>query len=145
VKLNHAMVYVTDVARALEFYRDRLGLAVIEALPTGGYARLRFPRTSATLALHLVEAGGSVHSDGVRLYFEVPDLDAFCARLARSGVRFDRMPADQPWGWRHAYLRDPDGHELSLYRAGAKRLRPTPMPGGRRTARRPRAGAKRAR
>jgi hypothetical protein len=27
-----------------------------------------------------------------------------------------------PWGWKHAYLDDPDGHELSLYWAGKKRL-----------------------
>jgi len=28
-----------------------------------------------------------------------------------------------PWGWKHAYLDDPDGHEVSVYTAGAKRLR----------------------
>jgi hypothetical protein len=28
-----------------------------------------------------------------------------------------------PWGWTHAYLNDPDGHEVSLYWAGVKRLR----------------------
>jgi hypothetical protein len=31
------------------------------------------------------------------------------------------LPQDMPWGWRHAYLKDPDGHPLSLYRAGASR------------------------
>jgi hypothetical protein len=33
-----------------------------------------------------------------------------------------------PWGWKHAYLSDPDGHELSLYRAGAKRFQKTKAP-----------------
>jgi hypothetical protein len=28
-----------------------------------------------------------------------------------------------PWGWEHAYLNDPDGHEVSLYWAGDKRFR----------------------
>jgi hypothetical protein len=32
-----------------------------------------------------------------------------------------------PWGWQHAYLRDPDGHQLSLYWAGPKRFRKTRM------------------
>ena len=41
-----------------------------------------------------------------------------------AGVELDQKPADMPWGWRHAYLRDPDGHRLSLYRAGADRLGP---------------------
>jgi hypothetical protein len=26
-------------------------------------------------------------------------------------------------GWTHAYLNDPDGHEVSLYSAGQKRLK----------------------
>jgi hypothetical protein len=30
-----------------------------------------------------------------------------------------------PWGWRHAYLDDPDGHEVSLYWAGRKRFQKT--------------------
>jgi hypothetical protein len=38
------------------------------------------------------------------------------------GVVFEQMPKDMPWGWRHAYLRDPDGRQISLYSAGAKRL-----------------------
>jgi len=32
-----------------------------------------------------------------------------------------------PWGWRHAYLNDPDGHEISLYWAGENRMRKTVM------------------
>jgi hypothetical protein len=32
-----------------------------------------------------------------------------------------------PWGWRHAYLRDPDGHEVSLYWAGKARFKKTVM------------------
>ena len=32
-----------------------------------------------------------------------------------------------PWGWRHAYLNDPDGHEISLYWAGENRMQKTIM------------------
>jgi hypothetical protein len=32
-----------------------------------------------------------------------------------------------PWGWKHAYVNDPDGHEVSLYWAGAKRFQKTDM------------------
>ena len=28
-----------------------------------------------------------------------------------------------PWGWRHAYLNDPDGQEISLYWAGENRMK----------------------
>jgi uncharacterized glyoxalase superfamily protein PhnB len=61
----------------------------------------------------------------MRLYFEVEKLDAFCKKLESAGVKLKQPPKDVPWGWRHAYLDDPDGHKVSLYWAGAKRFKPT--------------------
>jgi len=123
LEFNHAMVYSVDVARSVAFYRDLLGFEVIDQYP-GAYARLRSPGTTTTLALHCVEDGRALdpRASGLRLYFEVKALDRFCAALAAKGVLLDQMPKDMPWGWRHAYLRDPDGHEISLYWAGRKRL-----------------------
>jgi uncharacterized glyoxalase superfamily protein PhnB len=46
-----------------------------------------------------------------------------CSALERAGVEFTKPPAPQPWGWAHAYLDDPDGHEISLYYAGKQRLK----------------------
>jgi uncharacterized glyoxalase superfamily protein PhnB len=43
-------------------------------------------------------------------------------RLVQAGVVFSKPPEKQPWGWTHAYLNDPDGHEISLYWAGKQRL-----------------------
>jgi catechol 2,3-dioxygenase-like lactoylglutathione lyase family enzyme len=122
MQLNHVMVYTTDLKRALAFYADALGLQVLVATPLYGYARLKFPDGAGTLALHLAEPGATVAADGIRLYFEVRDLDAFCDRLVARGVAVKQMPQDMPWGWRHAYVDDPDGHEISLYWAGSKRL-----------------------
>ena len=128
---NHAMIYTADVARALAFYRDGLGFQVVDEYP-GGYARLVCPGSDATIALHLLDPGMTFDpkSEGLRLYFEVKDLRRFCERLSGRGVVFDQMPQAMPWGWDHAYLRDPDGHQISLYRAGAARLKPTRMRGG---------------
>lgn len=120
---NHAMVYVHDVPRALDFYSGKLGFRVIEQFGDG-YARLRSPAGNTTIAMH--KLGEDVHSadaPGIRLYFEVKQLDALCRKLAASGVHFKQMPTPMPWGWTHAYLDDPDGHEISLYWAGSKRLR----------------------
>jgi catechol 2,3-dioxygenase-like lactoylglutathione lyase family enzyme len=118
---NHAMIYVYQVDPALAFY-SALGFRLIAKFP--GYARLRAPRGDATIALHQLDKGmASVAAEGIRLYFEVKNLDAFCQRLAASGIVFSQRPKVMPWGWRHAYLNDPDGHEVSLYWAGAKRLR----------------------
>jgi len=124
-EMNHVLVYVDDVEKAARFYSDLLDLKVITKMD--GYARLVSPKTKTTLGLH----GRMEHaadrkrrkSGDVRLYFEVADLDGVCRRLRAKKVKFTQGPKDMPWGWRHAYLNDPDGHEVSLYTAGARRLK----------------------
>src|SRR5579884_3071273 len=126
MEFNHAMVYSRDVARALVFYRDQLGLEVLEEFRAGDrpvYARLKTPDGTATIALHLPQPGQELQTGGIRLYFEVRNLDRFCRKLAAAGAEFRQEPKLMPWGWKHAYLDDPDGHEVSLYWAGAKRLK----------------------
>lgn len=123
-ELNHVLVYCDSVDASVRFYAELIGMRVIKYGPD--YARLVSPRTKTTLGLH----GRTEHpkdrerrrSEDVGLYFEVDDLDARCRRLKRRGVKFTQGPKDMPWGWRHAYLKDPDGHEVSLFTAGPKRL-----------------------
>jgi lactoylglutathione lyase len=138
VSFNHAMIYVRDVARALDFYQRLLGFQTIETVHGGPrmvYARLRAPIGTGTIALHQVEAGQELpRFDAMRLYFEVKELDAFCKLLSAEGVEITQMPKLMPWGWTHAYLNDPDGHEVSLYWAGAKRWRKTDLGKMRRAA-----------
>src|SRR5512134_3522596 len=114
VEFNHAMIYTARLSRALKFYRDVLGFEVVDSYP-GDYVRLKSPAGATTIALHALEASQRMDpkTEGVRLYFEVKGLDAFCSAVAAKGVKFDQMPKDMPWGWRHAYLHDPDGHEIS--------------------------------
>lgn len=127
---NHAMIYVKDVERALGFYRDLLGFKLIEDFLYENrpvYARLRAPGGDGTIALHQTGPDDSVSSDGVRLYFEVGELDQFCRKLQQKNFYFTKLPRMMPWGWRHAYLNDPDGHEISLYWAGENRMKKTMM------------------
>ena len=126
MELNHAMIYSKDVARALSFYRDLLGFTLLEEFRGGDrlvYARLKPPNGTATIALHLLVPGETLHAGGIRLYFEIKDLEKVCKKLEAAGARFSKPPATMPWGWKHAYLDDPDGHEISLYWAGAQRLK----------------------
>jgi catechol 2,3-dioxygenase-like lactoylglutathione lyase family enzyme len=125
MNFNHAMIYSRDIARALNFYRDRLGFILLEEFVHGGmsvYARLKSPGSDSTIALHKLAPGDALQTGGIRLYFEIADLDETVERLESAGVQFTKMPAVMPWGWKHAYLDDPDGHEISLYWAGEKRL-----------------------
>ena len=127
---NHAMVYAKDVQRALGFYRDLLGFKLVDEFRHEGkpvYARLRAPGGDGTIALHLAGPGTSLASDGVRLYFEIREVDDFCRKLQAKGFYITQMPRMMPWGWRHAYLNDPDGHEISIYWAGENRMQKTVM------------------
>ena len=127
---NHAMVYAANVQRALGFYRDLLGFKLVDEFQHEGipvYARLRAPGGDGTIALHLAGPGTPLASDGVRLYFEIREVDNFCRKLQAKGFYITQMPRMMPWGWRHAYLNDPDGHEISIYWAGENRMKKTVM------------------
>ena len=125
LEFNHAMIYTADYAKAVAFYRDALGFRMIEEYP-GGYGRMQSPGGGrTTIALHPEEQGRPAGRGGIRLYFEIETLDAFCDALVAKGVTVKQPPQDMPWGWRHAYLDDPDGNEISLYWAGEKRFTTT--------------------
>ncbi len=127
---NHAMIYCKDVQRALDFYRGWMGFRLLDDFKYEGkvvYARMHAPGGDGTIALHQAGPGASVTSDGVRLYFEVRELDDFCRKMQKRGFYFTQLPTMMPWGWRHAYLNDPEGHEISLYWAGENRMQKTVM------------------
>jgi len=119
MNLNQVTVAVTDVPRAIAFYRQ-LGLQlIVESLPD--YARFCCPDGSATFSVSQVER---VQPSQSLVYFECDELDATVQRLQALGVQFSLLPTDQPWLWREAYLGDPDGNPLCLYFAGSNRLDP---------------------
>ena len=135
---NHAMIYCKDVQRALDFYRGWMGFKLLDDFKYEGkvvYARMHAPGGDGTIALHQAGPGASVSSDGVRLYFEVRELDDFCRKLQKRGFYFTQLPTMMPWGWRHAYLNDPEGHEISLYWAGENRMQKTVMQTAKKAAR----------
>lgn len=116
------MIYVSSIPVSLQFYEKQLGFQLLER-QGDDYARLKSSGSDTTIALHKLQDGRHRDVNGaVRLYFEVDDLGKFCERLASRGVVLDEGPALMPWGWSHAYLRDPDGNEISVYSAGALRL-----------------------
>jgi catechol 2,3-dioxygenase-like lactoylglutathione lyase family enzyme len=110
------ILFVEDLQRSRAFYHGVLGLEVqFEDADSAGFkiegmafivlqvdrARVQLqgeptatPRAGATAFL-------TTFTDGV---------DALHADLVRRGIGFFQEPADQPWGMRTAYFKDPDGH-----------------------------------
>jgi catechol 2,3-dioxygenase-like lactoylglutathione lyase family enzyme len=119
VRLNQVTIGATDLDRSERFYRS-LGLRLI--VKNDHYLRFECPDGDATFSVDRVEA--VPEAEQVTVYFETDSLDAEVERLRRAGLVFDQEPEDMPWLWREARLRDPDGHHLCLFHAGANRRHP---------------------
>ncbi|MEO7634215.1 MAG: bifunctional hydroxymethylpyrimidine kinase/phosphomethylpyrimidine kinase [Sphingomicrobium sp.] len=118
-RLNQVTVTGTDYARSVDFYR-RLGLKQIVANPPD-YARFE-TAGGATLSVQIDPDEKIIATTAI--YLECDDLDVRVEALARSGLAFEHGPRDQPWMWREARLRDPDGNIIFLYHAGEARRFP---------------------
>ena len=108
-RLSHLFVHVADLHESKEFYVDLLGLTVLFEEP--GYLRVGGP---GGFHIGMEEVPDQLGSDGIEIVVQVPDVDATYRRLVAHGIGFDGPPQDMPWGARHAWLRDPSGHRLSL-------------------------------
>ena len=113
-----AFVYTSDPARGKAFYRDTLGLRLVEEeLP---YA-LVFDVQGIMLRIGILP--GLVPAKHTVLGWQVPDIVAAVKGLEQAGVKFERypgMPQDDlgimqfPGGARVAWFQDPDGNILSV-------------------------------
>jgi catechol 2,3-dioxygenase-like lactoylglutathione lyase family enzyme len=120
MNLNQVTVPSIDIATSIAFY-EKLGLKlIVSALPH--YARFECPDGTATFSLHLVPSLPS--ESGIWIYFECDELDRQVERLIAEGFRFEELPADKPWLWREARLKDPDNNQVILYFAGDNRKYP---------------------
>ena len=121
-------LYVTDMARAVAFYRDVLGLR-----PMGGSERLTpmdagestvlllFLRSASAQGIHFPDGWIPPHDgDGpahMAFAIDATEFGAWLARLAEHNVAVEVV---NRWerGGRSAYFRDPDGHSIELATPG---------------------------
>ncbi len=119
-RLNHAVLYVRDLARSTGFYRDVLGFHVVNSLP--GAAFLQAPGSSNDHDLGMFEIGSE--ADGstagrstVGLYHLAWEVDTLAElgrvqeRLAAAGAL---VGASDHGTTKALYARDPDGLEFEV-------------------------------
>jgi hydroxymethylpyrimidine/phosphomethylpyrimidine kinase len=119
-RLNQVTVTGTNYQRSVEFYR-RLGLQQIVDSPDTGYARFE-TAGGVTFSVQIDPEEKIIATTAI--YLECDDLDERVEQLARSGIAFEHGPRNQPWMWREARLRDPDGNIIFFYKAGENRRFP---------------------
>jgi len=108
---------VSDVARALPFYRDVLGATVRYA--DGDFAALAIAGTDFMLhadhtydqhPLHARLQDVRVRGVGTEIRVMGIDPDAVEKRAKKFGAEIVQEPRDFPHGWRDVMLADPDGY-----------------------------------
>jgi len=115
LRINYAIVFVSDMANSIAFYRDVIGLTLRFESPHW----TEFETEGATLALHVGEderpAGGVPREapGTCRTGFEVPNLDEFHARMIAHEVPCLQEPT-MTFGARIAMYEDPDGMAISV-------------------------------
>ncbi|WP_378739721.1 VOC family protein [Nocardia brasiliensis] len=124
--LTHVAVLVGDQERALEFYRDVIGLEVRQDLPFGGVRWLTVGPAAQPGLEFLLEVPEMVPDEQAReaararlasgaqgtLIFTTDAVDETFARLRDAGVEVTQEPVTQPYGMRDCGLRDPWGNHL---------------------------------
>ena len=117
-KRSSAIVAVSDIGRAREFYRDTLGLQLEDEM--GGDV-LTFRTGDTSLVVYRSDVAGTNKANAV--VWDVGDeIDAIVADLTAKGVKFERYDGLGRYedGIHHAggaklvWLKDPDGNILHL-------------------------------
>jgi predicted enzyme related to lactoylglutathione lyase len=98
---------VTDMNRSVEFYRDTLGLDVVQQ--EGGWTEV----TAGDQIIGLNDAESPAGDGGAVIAFNVSDIDQTVSELKDRGVKFRGGVSEHPWG-RIAPFTDPDGNSLQV-------------------------------
>lgn len=97
------------------FYRDVLQLSVYHAWDHGPEARGTIFRAPHGGGLIEIEAGTDLPSLTGGLYIEVPDLEAWYARVREAHAPIVRELTTTSYGHRHFKVADPSGIEIGFF------------------------------
>lgn len=118
MELAYINIFVSDLDRAVAFYKDHLGLNLQFASPEHRYASFSTGSIRLGIALVAPEQKDLIgRHTGVG--FTVVDLYAEYTRLSERGAKFEMPPTKQPWGGSMALIADPDGNIFYLDQAAS--------------------------
>jgi guanine deaminase len=116
-------VTVAEYERALAFYRDTLGLPVVEtwdgpdgsgAVLDAGHATLELLSREQAEHVDRIEVGERV-AGPIRVALEVEDSARVAEELVAAGAEALAAPVVTPWQHQNVRVRAPDGLQLTLY------------------------------
>lgn len=109
------VLVVSDMERSVAFYKDILGLRVVEDFGANKVL-------DCGIALQTLESykdfidGASIKLGGndSELYFEEDDIDAFARRLEGHDISYIHPVKEHSWGQRVVRFYDPDRHIIEV-------------------------------
>jgi len=116
-RLNHAVLYVSDVNRSVDFYRDVLGFRVIHRRPTAAFLRAAESDNDHDLGLFQVNAPVESDRPSVGLYHlawsvnTLAELAEFETKLVETG---SLVGSSDHIVSKSLYGKDPDGIEFEV-------------------------------
>lgn len=114
--IHHVSLNVADADRALRFYRDVLGMTVLDR-PNFSFAGAWLD-AGAGRQVHLIETDAVPADVGQHVAFRVDDLDGVVAALRSAGVTVGDPSPVGDTAIRQAFVLDPDGNRLEFTQPG---------------------------
>jgi catechol-2,3-dioxygenase len=120
VRLNHAVLFVADLQRSIDFYTDVFGMEIVASEPRANAAFLRLPRSGNHHDLGLFgvgTAGGPKRRGAIGLYHLAWQFDTIdeLAAARRTLIRVGGHTGESSHGaTKSVYGTDPDGNEFEL-------------------------------
>lgn len=114
VQRTNTILYCTQWAATVAFYRDQLGLPITHATDWFVEFQLGDQRylSLADSARATIRAGNGV---GITLSWQVANLAVVQQQLQTLGIA--TTPLKKKWGAQVLYFHDPEGHRLELWEA----------------------------
>lgn len=115
MKYNCPMIVVSDMEKTVEFYKNVLGLDVIQDFGanktlTGGISLQTEETYKEFIGKEKISYGG----DNFELYFEEDEIDAFFEKLKVFNVELVHPVQEHSWGQRAVRFYDPDRNIIEV-------------------------------
>jgi catechol 2,3-dioxygenase-like lactoylglutathione lyase family enzyme len=123
MKLGYVIMYVPEVATAVEFYERAFGLTRRFIHESGDYAEMETGGTALSFAAEALGVQNGVEFQplrpdqrpaGIEIALVTDDVTAAVARAADAGAVVVKQPEKMPWGQTVAYVRDLNGALVEL-------------------------------
>ena len=118
---RYTILYVADVAAALDFYGRAFGLPTGFHHEGGDYGELvtgetKLAFSSRALMRELGKSPAPARSDApsFEIAFEVEDVAAAYDGAIAAGAQAVQAPREEPWGQTTSYVADPDGYLIEI-------------------------------